>query len=142
MILVSNISVGQPLAEAVLIKQAHTLLNQSILKRDIREVAKLCAPEFALISAHKQVSKDEFLEDMMSARFILEVNESVNVEVSVEGVTGYVTALLHQKGLSNGKAFDEKVQVREKWLRTVNGWKISELQTSITLSTLNETYNE
>jgi ketosteroid isomerase-like protein len=141
--ILSNIGFTQTSDDAAQIKHAHALLNEFVMKQEVREAAKLYAPEFTLITVPGKITnRDGVLRSIGAGEVILETNESENVEVDLKGVTALVTAVLHQKGFSGGKAFDTKVRMTETWIRTVSGWKILSQQPTSFLSNFNETYNE
>lgn len=143
LLLVSNVLVAQSSDDAAQVKQSHALLNTLIVKREVREAAKLLAPDFLFTSSSGEVlDRDAMLESITSSDRVLEINETENVEVNVQGIYAVVTGVLLQKGIAKGKPFELKAHIKDQWVRTVQGWKIVPSHSTSSISTLTQTYNE
>jgi hypothetical protein len=64
---------------------------------------------------------------------IYEHQEDTEQTVRIWGDTAVVTALLWQKGMNNGKPFDDKLWFSDTYIRTPTGWRYAFGQASIRL---------
>ena len=62
---------------------------------------------------------------------IYEHQEDTEQTVRIWGDTAVITALLWQKGMNNGKPFDDKLWFSDTYIRTPTGWRYAFGQASI-----------
>jgi hypothetical protein len=107
------------------VKQADKLLNELISTRQTDKAAGIYSDQFVLTTSSGKVKKkDDMLKEIGSPNLSLEINETDNVEVSIEGTTAVLRGRLHQKGTINGKSFDAFLLVTDTWTNTSEGWKL------------------
>jgi ketosteroid isomerase-like protein len=107
------------------VKQADAALNQYILSGDVAAAELMYADQFILTTSSGKIKrKAEIVREIGSEFLQMQVNETTQVEVVIDGTTAILTGLLHQKGVIKGKPFDHFLLVTDTWIRTRKGWKI------------------
>jgi ketosteroid isomerase-like protein len=112
-------------AMALSVQRRDRQLNQMIIARDTERAAAFYADQFVLTTGSgKKKSKADLLREIGSPQLLLEVNETSEVEVRVDGETAILSGLLHQSGSYQGKSFDSRLRVTDTWIQRDGQWQI------------------
>ena len=125
-VLVASEALGQTPAigvTATLQSLDHTM-QRAFVTRDHKFLRELLTDDYLLItSSSKLVSKEQVLAELVDPKEILEVNDSTEVQVRQHGDSTVVTAVLHQRGSSDGKPFDSWVRYTDTWVLEAGRWR-------------------
>lgn len=111
--------------DAQAVAQRDRALNTLISHHDAVAARDFYDDQFVLTtSSGKMKNKDALLAEIMAAGLSFEANETSEVVVRVHGDTALLTAILHQKGVFNGKSFDSRLRVTDTWVREGNTWQL------------------
>ena len=111
---------------------ADARLNQLIVAHDA-QAAQFYFDDFVLTtSSGARKHKGDLLAELMDAQKLrLEINQTTQVRVRVQGNAAVLTGVLHQKGIYNDKPFDAFMLVTDTWIETDTGWKLLAGQASV-----------
>jgi ketosteroid isomerase-like protein len=102
--------------EAEMEKLDHAM-QRAFVVRDEKFLRGLLTDDYMLItSSSKILSKEEVLGSVVDPQQVLEVNDSSEIKVRRHGDAAVVTAVLHQRGTSQGKPFDYWVRYTDTWV--------------------------
>ena len=106
----------------------------AVKNNDAETMEAILADDFILITGKGMVfTKADLLAEARARRTIYERQEDSRRTVRVWGDTAIITALLWEKGTSEGKAFDKKLWFSDVYKLTPSGWKYVFAQASIPL---------
>ena len=106
----------------------------AVKNNDAETMDDILAPDFVLITGRgKAYTKSDLLDDARRRTTIYEHQEDSDRTVRVWRDTAVITALLWEKGVTNGKAFDKKLWFSDVYKLTPSGWKYVFAQSSIPL---------
>jgi hypothetical protein len=95
---------------------------------------RILADEFILVTGRGKVyNKTDLLDAAKNKESIYEQQEDTQQTVRVWGDTAVITALLWQKGTSQGVPFDDHLWFSDTYVRTPQGWRYVFGQASIRL---------
>jgi hypothetical protein len=115
---------AQPV-NATSVIEADSLLNEAIMAHNLEIAGRLYHDEFILTTSSGSVKrKANMLVEIGSADLIMQINETQNVNVIVDGVTAILTGRLHQKGSYKGKEFDHYLLVTDTWVLKNGKWTL------------------
>jgi ketosteroid isomerase-like protein len=98
--------------------------QRAVAAGDTATVDRLLLDDFVLITSSGRISrKPDVLAEVGGVDTSFEINVSRDVQVRVRGDTAIVTAVLHQKGVYQGKPFDSTVRYTDTWVRDARGWR-------------------
>jgi ketosteroid isomerase-like protein len=99
--------------------------NNAAPKRDKEWFEKNFAPEFVSVSSAtgKLTNKKQELADMMDDKGTLEMTETTDMNVTVDGNLGMVTGIYRMKGKDEkGVAYDRKIRYIDTWIKRDGRW--------------------
>ena len=106
----------------------------AVKNNDVETMDDILADDFVLITGRgKPYTKSALLDDARRRTTIYEHQEDSDRTVRVWGDMAVITALLWEKGVTNGKAFDKKLWFSDVYKLTPSGWKYVFAQSSIPL---------
>jgi ketosteroid isomerase-like protein len=111
-----------------------TEYQRAVKMNDAATMDRILADDFVLVvGSGKTYTKADLLEDARKGNTIYQHQEDTDQTVRVWGDTAVITALLWEKGVSDGKAFDKKLWFSDTYVRTNNGWRYVFGQASLPL---------
>jgi ketosteroid isomerase-like protein len=117
-----------------LIAALDTEYQAAVKNNDAVTMDRILADDFILVTGRGKVfNKTDLLDAAKNKDVIYEQNEDTQQTVRVWGDTAVITALLWQKGMNNGKPFDDHLWFSDTYVRTTDGWKYAFGQASIRL---------
>jgi ketosteroid isomerase-like protein len=117
-----------------LVARLDTEYQQAVKVHDVETMDRILADDFVLVTGRgKAYSKAELLKDAREGKTIYERQEDTQQTVRVWGDTAVITALLWEKGTSDGKPFDKKLWFSDTYVRTAEGWRYVFGQASLPL---------
>jgi ketosteroid isomerase-like protein len=97
--------------------------QRAVAANDADTLDRILSDDFVLYTSRgTAVAKSGILDEARLKGSHYECNDSSDVRARVWGDTGVVTALLHEKGVANGKPFDAAVRFTDVYVRTDRGW--------------------
>src|SRR5580704_2148440 len=102
---------------------------------DASAMNRILADDFILVTGSgKAYTKADMVNDATDAATSYERNDEDIQTVRVWGNTAVVTAMLWEKGTTNGRSFDRKFWFSDTYIRTSVGWKYVFGQSSLPLA--------
>jgi ketosteroid isomerase-like protein len=115
-----------------MIKELNTKYQLAVKNNDAETMSSILADDFVLVTGRGKVyTKGDLLEDARDRTTVYEQQEDSRQTVRVWGDTAVITALLWEKGVSDGKPFDKKLWFSDVYKLTPSGWKYVFAQSSI-----------
>lgn len=115
-----------------LIIDLDTHYQRAVKINDAATMDRILADDFVLVTGHgKTYTKADLLTIAREGTTVYEHQEDTNQTVRVWGDTAVITALLWEKGVSNGTAFDKKLWFSDVYMRTATGWRYVFAQASL-----------
>jgi ketosteroid isomerase-like protein len=112
-----------------------TQYQAAVKENDVAIMDRILADDFALVTGSGKIySKADLLAEARSQQLHYERQDDTKQTVRVWGDTAVVTALLTEKGTSNGKPFEYTVWFSDTYVRTPSGWRYVFGQSSLPLS--------
>jgi ketosteroid isomerase-like protein len=116
-----------------LIIDLDTQYQRAVKTNDVATMDRILADDFVLVTGlGKTYTKADLLKDAREGT-TYEHQEDTNQTVHVWGDTAVITALLWEKGVSGGKAFDKKLWFSDVYKLTPDGWRYVFAQSSLPL---------
>jgi ketosteroid isomerase-like protein len=120
------------------IARLDTEYQRAVKMNDAATMDRILADDFVLVvGSGKTYTKADLLKDARKGNTTYQHQEDTDQTVRVWGDTAVITALLWEKGVSDGKAFDKKLWFSDPYVRTNNGWRYVFGQASLPLRTRN-----
>jgi len=117
-----------------LIFDLDTQYQRAVKMNDAATMDRILADDFVLVTGRgKTYTKADLLKDARAGTTVYEHQEDTNQTVRVWGDTAVITALLWEKGVSDGKPFDKKLWFSDTYMRTPHGWRYVFAQASLPL---------
>ncbi len=111
-----------------------TEYQAAVKANDAVTMDRILADDFILVTGRGSVfTKEDLLNSARNQEVIYEHQEDTEQTVRIWGDTAVITALLWQKGMNNGKPFDDKLWFSDTYIRTPTGWRYAFGQASIRL---------
>jgi len=111
-----------------------TEYQTAVKANDAETMDRILADDFVLITGRGQTrTRTELIDAAKNKSAIYDKQDELEQVVRVWGDTAVVTALLWQKGMYQGKPFDEKLWFSDTYVRTPAGWRYALGQASIPL---------
>ena len=106
----------------------------AVKNNDAEIMAGILSNDFILITGKGMIfTKADLLAEARGRKTVYERQEDSRRTVRLWGDTAIITALLWEKGSSNGKPFDKKLWFSDVYKLTPSGWKYVFAQASIPL---------
>jgi ketosteroid isomerase-like protein len=117
-----------------LIVTLDTEYQAAVKNNDAATMDRILADGFILVTGRGKVyNKTDLLDAAKNKEIIYEHQEDTQQTVRVWGDTAVITALLWQKGMSQGVSFDDHLWFSDTYVRTPQGWRYVFGQASIRL---------
>jgi ketosteroid isomerase-like protein len=101
-----------------------TQYQQAVTNNDAVTMGRILADDFVLVTGKgKTFTKADLINESKSGKTTYEHQEDTNQTVRLWGDTAVVTALLWEKGVTDGKAFNYKLWFSDVYVRTPSGWR-------------------
>ena len=109
--------------DAAMVAGLDTKYQAAVKANDAVGMAAILADDFVLVTGKGSVfTKEDLLKEARAGSTTYEHQEDTQQKVRVWGSTAVVTALLWEKGVSGGKAFDKKLWFSDTYVKTPAGW--------------------
>jgi ketosteroid isomerase-like protein len=106
----------------------------AVEKNDVAGMDSILMNDFTLVvGSGKVYGKKDLLESARRKEVAWETQAATQRAVRVTGSTAVVTALLREKGVSNGRTIDKKLWFSDTYVRTPVGWRYFFGQASLAL---------
>jgi len=120
--------------DAAAVAALDTRYQAAVKANDWAGMDAILADDFVLVTGNGKVfSKADLLAAARGKTTSYEHQEDTNQKVRVWGNTAVVTALLWEKGIDGGKAFDKRLWFSDTYVRTAAGWRYVFGQASLAL---------
>ena len=120
--------------DAKVIAALDTKYQAAVKANDPETMAAILADDFILVTGRGTVyTKADLLAQARSRETTYEHQEDTQQTVRVWGNTAVITALLWEKGVSGGKAFDKRLWFSDTYVKTASGWRYVFGQASLPL---------
>jgi len=108
--------------------------QEAVRVKDVKTMDRILADDFVLVTGSGRVySKADLLAEARDSAVAYERQEDSRQTVRLWGNTAVVTALLWEKGVDHGKAFDHRLWFSDTYVRTPGGWRYVFGQASMAL---------
>ena len=123
-----------PADDAAVVAALDTKYQAAVKANDVAGMDAILADDFVLVIGNGKVfTKTDLLSAARAATTTYEHQEDTNQTVRIWGNTAVVTALLWEKGVDAGKAFDKRLWFSDTYVRTPAGWRYVFGQASLAL---------
>ena len=120
--------------DAKVIAALDTKYQAAVKANDAETMAAILADDFILVTGRGAVyPKADLLAQARSRETTYEHQEDTQQTVRVWGNTAVITALLWEKGVSGGRAFDKRLWFSDTYVKTSSGWRYVFGQASLPL---------
>lgn len=117
-----------------IIANLDTEYQHAVKTNDTATMDRILADDFILVTGSGKVfTKANLLKEARDGNTLYEHQEDEQQTVRVWGDTAVITALLWEKGTSNGKSFDKKLWFSDVYKLTPEGWRYVFAQASLPL---------
>lgn len=114
-----------PEGDELVVTARDRALNKLIVSHDVGVARDYYDDKFVLTtSSGSMKTKDRILAEIAAPGLVLEVNETTDVVVRIQGGTAVLTGILHQRGAMNSQSFDVKLRVTDTWCLVNGEWRI------------------
>jgi ketosteroid isomerase-like protein len=120
--------------DAAIVAALDTKYQAAVKANDVAGMDAILADDFVLVIGNGKVfTKTDLLSAARAKTTTYEHQEDTNQTVRIWGNTAVVTALLWEKGIDAGKAFDKRLWFSDTYVRTPTGWRYVFGQASLAL---------
>lgn len=107
----------------------------AVERSDAQAMARILADDFVLvIGTGGRFSKAQLLEEARSKSVVYDIQRASQRTARAWGDTSVVTALLHSKGVQDGKPFEYRLWYSDTYVRFAGGWRYVFGQASLPLA--------
>lgn len=116
---------GQPMDDAATIWYLEQDWNDAVLKRNKDWFENNYAADFTSISSTsaRLMNKAQDIADSMDDKVSMEVVETTNMNIRVEGRMAIVTGVFRTKGKDGKGPFDRKIRYTDTWIKRDGRWQ-------------------
>ena len=117
---------GNPLDDSAIIWYLEQDWNDAAPKRDKAWFEKNYASDFSSVSSTtgKLSNKAEDIADLMNDKGTLELTETTDMNIRVDGNTAIVTGIYRTKGKDDkGVAYDRRSRFTDTWIKRDGRWQ-------------------
>jgi ketosteroid isomerase-like protein len=115
---------ASPSNDAQAVAELDAKYQEAVKKNDAATMDRILADDFVLVTGTGRIFEKRDLLDMArSGRRRYEHQEDVERSVRVWGDSAVVTAKLWEKGIEDGKPFDDRLWFSDTYVRTPSGWR-------------------
>jgi ketosteroid isomerase-like protein len=134
-VLLGSTSPKAPAADdAATVAALDTKYQAAVKANDWAGMDAILADDFVLVTGSGKVfTKADLLKAARNKSTTYEHQEDSNQKVRIWGNTAVVTALLWEKGIDGGTAFDKRLWFSDAYVRTPAGWRYVFGQASLAL---------
>jgi len=116
---------AQSNSDAVTIRKLEEKWTESYKLRHIDILSSLLAEEFVITVEDGSVySKAGYISHSADPSVRVDVAELSDLKVRMHGNFAVVTGAYHEKGSSNGKAYEYRDRLTDVWMKASNGWQV------------------
>ncbi|HKU28338.1 MAG TPA: nuclear transport factor 2 family protein [Candidatus Sulfotelmatobacter sp.] len=116
---------AQEKSDAESVRALELKWTESYKQRNIEILSSLLADEFVITVEDGSVySKTGYISHTADSGTKVQVAELTDLKVRVHGYTAIVTGAYHEKGESNGKAYDYRDRLTDCWVKTGGKWQV------------------
>jgi len=99
-------------------------MQRAFVDKDVAAIDDILTDDYVLVlSDGSERTKADVLNELRSANTHWDVNETSGWEVKIHGDVAIVVAMLHQKGVDDGKLFDSDVRFSDTYIREKGFWR-------------------
>lgn len=125
---------GSTVDDAATVAALDTRYQAAVKANDWAGMDAILADDFVLVTGSGKVfSKADLLNAARAKTTTYEHQEDSSRKVRLWGTTAVVTALLWEKGVDGGKAFDKHLWFSDVYVKTATGWRYVFGQASLAL---------
>jgi ketosteroid isomerase-like protein len=116
---------GQDKSEASAIRALELKWTESYKQRSIDILSSLLADEFVITVEDGNVySKAGYISHTADSKVRVDVAEMSDLKVRIHGTTAVVTGSYHEKGMSEGKAYEYHDRLTDVWVKSGGKWQV------------------
>ena len=102
---------------------ADRAMQRAVLERDAAAFADFLADDYVLVDSRgRQHDKAAVVRQLVDPEIHVAVNETGDHHVRVHGEIAVVIAVLQQRGIDHGIAYDSPVRFTDTWMRKNGRW--------------------
>jgi len=99
-------------------------MQRAVIERDATAFADCLTDDYTLVGSKGLIyNKADCVAEVASPDVRYDINESSDWHVRVQGDVAVVIAILHQKGVSHGKPFHDRLRYTDTWVREKGSWR-------------------
>lgn len=112
-------------ADAAHIRLLEQKWADSYKQRHIEILSSLLAEDFVItVEDGKTYSKEGYISHTADSSVRVSVAEILDLKVRIHGNTAIVTGAYHEKGESNGKAYEYHDRLTDVWMKISGTWQV------------------
>lgn len=116
---------AQDKSDAATVRVMELKWTESYKQHSIDNLSSLLAEDFVITIEDGSVySKAGYISHTADSSVHVEVAEMSDLKVRMHGDTAIVTGAYHERGLSNGKAYEYHDRLTDVWLKTGGKWQV------------------
>ncbi|HVN22277.1 MAG TPA: nuclear transport factor 2 family protein [Dongiaceae bacterium] len=125
LVLASGNLVGQDRSDADTIRALELKWTESYKQRSIEILSSLLADEFVITVEDGNVySKAGYISHTADSKVRVDIAEMSDLKVRLHGNTAIVTGSYHEKGQSEGKAYEYHDRLTDVWMKSGGRWQV------------------
>ncbi len=98
--------------------------QEAVRVKDTLTMKRILAPDFVLVTGKgRSYTRADLLAEARDSAVRYERQEDSARTIRLWGSTAVVTALLWEKGVDHGQAFDRRLWFSDTYVRTPDGWR-------------------
>jgi len=119
------IALSQEKSETATIRALELKWTESYRQRSIDILSSLLAEEFVITVEDGNVySKAGYISHTADSKVRVDIAEMSDLKVRIHGNTAVVTGSYHEKGVSEGKAYEYHDRLTDVWMKTGGKWQV------------------
>ena len=128
----SAISLAQDKSDAAAIRALELKWTESYKQHNIDILSSLLAEDFVITIEDGSIySKAGYISHSADPATKVQVAELSDLKVRMHGDTAVVTGAYHEKGESNGKAYEYRDRLTDIWMKVGGKWQVVASQYSV-----------
>jgi ketosteroid isomerase-like protein len=118
-------SFSQGRSDADTVRSLELKWTESYKLRSIDILSSLLADEFVITVEDGNVySKAGYISHTADSKVRVDVAEMSDLKVRIHGNTAIVTGAYHEKGMSEGKAYEYRDRLTDVWIKSAGKWQV------------------
>ncbi len=128
----SAISLAQDKSDAAAIRALELKWTESYKQHNIDILSSLLAEDFVITIEDGSIySKAGYISHSADPATKVQIAELSDLKVRMHGDTAVVTGAYHEKGESNGKAYEYRDRLTDIWMKVGGKWQVVASQYSV-----------